>query len=813
MSAGYVEEHRPRSQSADTRRHSYVQRRGFSEDHGGDFLASEVGNFDGYDGMGSLRRGTHPHHVVSSYDDTATLRRSTNAVQFPSSYREQHQHRVDEQQQSSAHHHHQQKQQQQQQQQQQQFNSAAHNFTQHLRERSPSSSSALLNLLSRYPSAKQSVYSSTSTAAAAASTSSAGGAGAGGGGGGGNSGITHPQPSPRIYRFDDRPVDTHSYRPTDAVSGYPLVELSVPKSPKHHQQLQQQQQQQHPQQQQPLGYLNVLSGHRTQSLPLNGGQQQQQPRENSSLSASVYSEFSSSHSPTFSQSSGAGDRATLSPSSSPATLNGFATLRRHQYHHLQQQQQQNSIKPKDFASQPKFYNDSLNNNNNINNNNINDQQLAHNKRWEELLDVTQLDSLLASVLEDNMNRSTSEWSNSFAQVQNRFKNLPPETSDSGLLHGFTSSGAPTLPRKGMMQKSASHNDMNRTNSVLNSAIERRAAEAPELRKSGAIDNFWSHTVNSRPSSPTIQRIAGNLTAAERLQMLQEDANSPTSTLNRPGSGSQLAARREHYLHEALSASNYTPPHREAVVAQQQRPGTPAVNLRGPSPNFSDLDNAVQELQCGVRSTGYSHGARRLGGCARFPTDEHALSPPRTTNIANISRKMNSPSPTDSTSETSSVYQIPTGLPHPKPKHNIKEQLTNAGVQTHNFFRTGVRAGPNFPVPVTGSVASRITEFEKRPGTPTLQIATAPRLEKSPVSNGPMSPKSTVYKSKAVIHVETGSRSPRSLNNTGTVFDFPAPTSKWNEKTTATLELAVSSGQRKSRNMWKTSKNLGGRGGA
>ncbi|VDM54648.1 unnamed protein product [Angiostrongylus costaricensis] len=346
--------------------------------------------------------------------------------------------------------------------------------------------------------------------------------------------------------------------------------------------------------------------------------------------------------------------------------------------------------------------------------------------------------------------------------------MPPETSDSGLLHGFTSSGTPTLPRCSgsfTLPKSSSHNDINQSDSSVR-AIGHRTVEAPEMRKSGAIDSFWSQTVNSRPLSPTVQRIPGNLTAAERLQMLQ-DSHSKSNIVNKPGNGIQLAARREHYLHEASSTSAYIPPHRETT----KRTGTPHVTYRGPSPNFSDLDNAVNELQCGVRNTGYPSSARRLGGCARFPTDDHALSPPRG-NTAMISRRVNSPSPTDSNSETSSVYQIPTGLPHPKPKHNIKEQLSNAGVPTFTFYRTGSRVSPNFPVPTTGSVASRITEFEKRPGTPILQIAGAPRQEKSPVANGPMSPKSTVYKSKPVIQIETGSRSPRSINNGSTAFEFP-----------------------------------------
>ncbi|XGW34816.1 hypothetical protein V3C99_018667 [Haemonchus contortus] len=720
----YVDEYRPRSQSADTRRHSFVQRRLFSEDHDPSTLLL----------MSTASASLEPYCItnvdsglwrnsgqISSLDDksmTHLRRPASSTVQLPSTYKE----RVEEQ--LSL-----------------QFNSAAHNFTQHLRERSPSSSSALLNLLSRYPSAKQSVYSSKLGSTAIAQQ--------------------------RIYRLDERPVDTHSYRPTDAVPGYPLVELSVPKQQSQQQQQQQHRRQQvqshqphkqqHHQTQQPI-YVNLSSPHRTQSLPLNG--QALLPRENP-LNVSVYSDFN--HSPTHSHSSGGGGGGRESnPSNTLRYTNGVATLH--------PQNSDSTAKQVGDRSERKFRSDLLNNN---------DTPTASYKRWEDYFDVTQLDSLLASVLEENMNRSTTEWSNSFAQVQNRFKNLPPETGDSGLLHSFTSSGAPTLPRRCgslLMQKSASNNEMSRSErSVLNTAIERRAAEAPELRKSGAIDSFWSNTVNNRSSSRTIQRIPGNLTAAERLQMLQEDTNSSFSNMNKPGTGAQLAARREHYLHEASSASTYIPPHRNAAP---QRPGTPLVHLQDPLPNFRDLDNAVQELQCGVRTTYYSNSARLLGGCARFPTDDHVLGPPRVVDAAStMSRKMNSSSPTDSNSETSSVYQVPSpsGLPHPKPKHNIKEQLSNAGVQTYNVFRTGLRVSPHFPIPVTGSVASRITEFEKRPGTPALQIASAPSQEKSLVSNGPMSPKSSVFKSKAVIHVDTGSRSPRSLSNSATVFNFPLPT--------------------------------------
>ncbi|VDP22956.1 unnamed protein product, partial [Onchocerca flexuosa] len=46
----------------------------------------------------------------------------------------------------------------------------------------------------------------------------------------------------------------------------------------------------------------------------------------------------------------------------------------------------------------------------------------------------------------------------------------------------------------------------------------------------------------------------------------------------------------------------------------------------------------------------------------------------------------SPSP-DATSDTSSTYNAPSGLPHPKPKHNIREQLIQAGFEPRggNFY--------------------------------------------------------------------------------------------------------------------------------
>ena len=84
--------------------------------------------------------------------------------------------------------------------------------------------------------------------------------------------------------------------------------------------------------------------------------------------------------------------------------------------------------------------------------------------------------------------------------------------------------------------------------------------------------------------------------------------------------------------------------------------------------------------------------------------------------------------------------------------------------------------PNFPVPTIGSVASRITEFERRPGTPTIQVASGfdAATDTRPVAP-PLSPRGTVFRSRPIIHVDLGSKSPQFSN---THFDFPAKVSRF-----------------------------------
>uniref|UniRef100_A0A1I7TZC6 C2H2-type domain-containing protein n=1 Tax=Caenorhabditis tropicalis TaxID=1561998 RepID=A0A1I7TZC6_9PELO len=584
-------------------------------------------------------------------------------------------------------------------------------FTEHLRERSPASGSALLDLLSRYPSAQHSV-----------------------------------QNSPAVQAYIDRihsdrtpPTRTYTYQSSE--SGFPLIEYSV-------------------RQEAPNGVRTTTSVYQNVVPNGNGYPTHQRVQttftSNGPVTSTFQREYHNSTPHQYQHTSSLGGPPPPLPRESslqqqPQQAHPFENrselLHRHQ-------------PPPSSSSSHQFYN----------NGGVPVSSASSGGfRQPVFHDTDQLDIIAQRLLDDNMSRSTSEWSKSFEQLQNRFQTL--EGDDLMGSSAFTTSGSMTLPRRGTqlpISKSSSNYEMN--SSLLGRAVERKAAEAPEPRRSGALDNFWSQTISSRPSSPTIQRIPTSLTAAERLQMLQEPIDTEKRFSQRFGSGQGVAARKAELM-------------REPAVEYNEKPRTP-LNPAFPSnsflvPSFNDLDNAVNELSRTVRGNGFSgtsYGTstpndtlnRRLGGCGRFPTGDHAFSPPPLESSKSpLHRKLHSPSPTDEVSESSSVYQIPTGLPHPKPKHNVKEQLYLAGIQTPGYqvSRTMYRNGPNFPVPSTGSVASRITEFEKRPGTPVVQLSTTTVKyhENVPVTpkaaqqtNGNMSPRSAVFRAKPVIHVDMGS---------------------------------------------------------
>ncbi|VDK17869.1 unnamed protein product [Anisakis simplex] len=118
------------------------------------------------------------------------------------------------------------------------------------------------------------------------------------------------------------------------------------------------------------------------------------------------------------------------------------------------------------------------------------------------------------------------------------------------------------------------------------------------------------------------------------------------------------------------------------------------------------------------------------------------------------------------------------------KESIITRHRIIAVSYSRTFGARFTSSPNFPVPSNGSVASRISEFEKRPGAPNLlQIACAlsgisQRTDvtamRSPI--GPMSPRSSVYRTKPIIHADFGGISPKPHTETSgsptSVFEFP-----------------------------------------
>ncbi|KAI1702889.1 hypothetical protein DdX_15220 [Ditylenchus destructor] len=289
--------------------------------------------------------------------------------------------------------------------------------------------------------------------------------------------------------------------------------------------------------------------------------------------------------------------------------------------------------------------------------------------------------------------------------------------------------------------------------------------------------------------------------------------------SRPGLVEGVAARRSNYLRETFrsqspsivvangpigySSDRFTPAPQPNLANHANRSfsadysaqfATQNDNPRR-SPNFASLDNAVDEINTHERSpTKFS--AENFGrGCGRFPTSMTAigaesgikygstLQPPQRA-------KQHSPSP-DTLSDISGldqpgVLETPMSqrsaenrlrsdqsdsssllwlLPHPRPKHNIRQQLMAAnswmpgGGQTATSHLSQSR--PNFPTPTSNSVAMRVSAFEQT-GTGPLTVGTAGGSSGGPgIPTGPMSPKSTVFRTKPVIHFSYGDQTPSS----------------------------------------------------
>ncbi|KAE9550734.1 hypothetical protein FO519_006056 [Halicephalobus sp. NKZ332] len=355
--------------------------------------------------------------------------------------------------------------------------------------------------------------------------------------------------------------------------------------------------------------------------------------------------------------------------------------------------------------------------------------------------------------EEDMSKTTPNWRNNFAQVRERFgaKERTPVPEDAlPYAHDFSfaSDGSLTMPR----------------------------------------GNFWLETVKNRASSPSPQRVPYKMTAAERLEQLHEPVDGQKNgdqlninlynngvqqslnqsqganvTFRRVGADS-VAQRKMHFAQEERSNNNGTPSGSKPFPSERFISERKSANGNGNSMDsntFISLDHAVADLRQNTEKLIDSRG------CAKFPTDEFTtsqpikrlsiftgmrISPPRNVNLNSFNQ--HSPSPDSLSGESNASLA---NLPHPRPKHNIREQLINAGVgNTYLGPYMGRRSvTPNFPAPSSGSVASRISAFEKRPGTPTLQLAVGNFNNVPEPPRSPLSPRTTVFRTKPIIHVDMG----------------------------------------------------------
>uniref|UniRef100_A0A915DZ31 Uncharacterized protein n=1 Tax=Ditylenchus dipsaci TaxID=166011 RepID=A0A915DZ31_9BILA len=455
------------------------------------------------------------------------------------------------------------------------------------------------------------------------------------------------------------------------------------------------------------------------------------------------------------------------------------------------------------------------------------------------------DNFLLDLLEDEfdkMSKTTPNWKNSFSAMRDRFGQQPSGIQDA-LIEDF-GNGAKKMPFGGINGRQTPKTPA-ATNSLLKSAINNASIVSSPKKELG---NFWMETVRTAERLEQLQEAVEQ--AEEQLQRPPTSSGnslSQTSRLNKgdgmmASNGSatypyrrsgveSVAARRNNYLRETFrsqspvsvtaNGSNYSG---RSTPTFSTNPRALSVDYSAssllnnllsngsehgsPAPNFSLLDNAVAEISNGRRSP-MNNGNRN--GCGRFPTafplaeDSHKSSSktrsnqqyeptysPRPANSflhPNQSYKQaHSPSP-DNLSETS--QNSLSLLPHPRPKHNITQQLINAGIASNfQYNNTGTssstshtlgRQSPNFPSPnKKHSVAMRISALEKsRPSTATtsnnnsnlLQFSLAfnsQQSKDSQSSSAPMSPKSTVYRTKPVIHFDMESSS--SSNR----FKFPSP---------------------------------------
>lgn len=263
----------------------------------------------------------------------------------------------------------------------------------------------------------------------------------------------------------------------------------------------------------------------------------------------------------------------------------------------------------------------------------------------------------------------------------------------------------------------------------------------------------------------------------------------------------------------------------------------------PSLNFSSLDNAIAEFDRNVNKKDEietnkdSNASTTRNGCGRFPLGDTSLKTTRDVHVQKTNhfgpgfnylqlpipsaqqrnQQQRSPSP-DTLSDVS--QQSLSLLPHPRPKHNLREQMINAGISS--VTSSSFSSVPNFPAPTSNSVAMRISALEKRPtaalssgqlnlaGAPPAhsinsRIGQSPSIVNSPFVTGsikstiassastpfslkrsfngnnntevginktgsnsaPLSPRSTIFRTKPVIHIgDMGLKNNISVGNNG-----------------------------------------------
>uniref|UniRef100_A0A0K0EUW1 Rab-GAP TBC domain-containing protein n=1 Tax=Strongyloides venezuelensis TaxID=75913 RepID=A0A0K0EUW1_STRVS len=433
------------------------------------------------------------------------------------------------------------------------------------------------------------------------------------------------------------------------------------------------------------------------------------------------------------------------------------------------------------------------------------------------VDTSCLDDLLVN---SDMSKSSSQWKSSFNGIREKYSNGYFNDSYNDGKH--YSSTSYSLPRRNetpnYLMKSNSYHTISTPRKVddnkglLQTAVERRIYESPEIssslpnhvRRPGTdMGTFWLNTIRKSPAKQV-------LTASERLEKLQEPAH-----VNSYHGGNEKVIKRT-FISNTLPikrSDNHSVASRKAIFSSptsndMMSSRTSSLNhkiISTPHIDISDLEDAVAQLttknERHINNFDSNSSSKALpsslsAGLHRFPTGEEYSHHYNHYNNINTNNKsyttnkylsvLHSPSPDSGTDNSQSC---PTDLPHPKPKHNLREQIINASIQSTPFVNEK-QISPSrmiFPITNTGQVANKISTYEKKHSSPTppnlLQLAsqlngngmypsnidetsrsTSSSPCRSPVA---LSPKSSVFRTKPIIQFGVNSYSSSSSNSSST----------------------------------------------